>query len=121
MIIIRNDIEQANKILTEFDGASARLWSYSSTFNVMEIMLDFIEYEYIVIIIFTDCNFFKGELDWSNSVLRISENNGITEMNDFKSDFQIKAGGGFILKKGTPKEFFGDPPADIPELPWEKE
>lgn len=122
MKIIRDDVKQANAILSEYNGANVRVWSYSKTFNIIELMLDFRDYEYIVFILFTGCTYFKGKLDWSESKLKISENKGITEINDLKAGFQIKAKSGFILKKGLGGDFFDEsqlPP--IPLLPWEEE
>ncbi|WP_109852414.1 hypothetical protein [Aquimarina sp. AU58] len=121
MKIIRNDVKQANVILEEFYGFNLHVQSYSSTFNVIKIMIESSDCEYIVFINFNNCKYFRGKFYRSESELRISENNGITEINDVKSDFQIKSEGGFILKKGLYEEFFDDSQLPkIPPLPWEK-
>ena len=118
MEIIRNNAEQANIILTEFKNSDVRLWSFSPTFNVIEIMLSLSNYEYCVFITMSNCLYFKGKLDSSKSFLKISIANEITEIYDMNSDFQIKLEGGFILKKGLYKDFF-DEPNDLKKIPWE--
>jgi len=116
MEIIENEVNKTNIILGKYCGAKMSLWSYSNTFNVIKIILHFLDDENIVFVSFSGCKYFKGNLFLSESELRIIENNGIIEINDLKSDFQIKAEGGFVLEKGISKEFFGDLP-DLPDPP----
>lgn len=118
--IIRNEEKKANEILKEYVNADLRVWSYSPTFNIVELMVGLNHNKMILFITFSNCLYIRGKLSLFKTSLRIIEHNGITEIIDSNSDFMVKGESGFILKKGLVTDFF-DPPNDLPKFPWEEE
>jgi len=118
---IRDNVEQANVVLRKFKGARFEMVSFSKPFNVIEVSLSFLDSDRIAFLTFSPCLYFRGNVFLSDVELRISEDNGIIEITDLKSDLNIKAKGGFVLKEGDTGEFFDDsklPP--MPDFPWEE-
>lgn len=111
---IINNIEKVNKLLAEYKGANARIWSFNRFHEKIELLIDFPDYvgnEYAIFITLFSCNYFKGDLYWLNSELKISSlermghYNTIIRLKDLKSGSYIDCLSGFILEKGLESEF----------------
>ncbi|CAA0183459.1 conserved hypothetical protein [Tenacibaculum maritimum] len=121
METIINDVEKANEILAEYKGSKVVVWSFNRFHEKIELLIDFVDNEYVVFLTLISCRYYKGDLYWLDSELRISTQNEsddewmITKISDLKTGFYIECLGGFVLKKGLDNEFSFDD-SELPDI-----
>jgi len=110
MEVVISDIERANAILTEFKGANVHFWSFDKFHEKIQLLMNFPDNENVIFLTLISSTHFRGDLYWTDSELRITEQEGsygwdIARISDLKTDFYIEFSREFVLKKGLETEF----------------